>query len=379
VNQADTPDLKANRILQIVPGLPPDPNGIGDYAFTLATTLQERHSIDTEFLVTNSGIRHSTTEEAGGFLANRVPLKMISDTRRDGTDHRCVILHYVGYGFQKRGLPFELWKFIKRLKTQRPRPKIIVFFHELWASGPPWSSVFYLSWLQRWIDLEIAQAADVVMTSTSVMQDMLRAVLKEEVIRQPISGVFKDIAPVPSPKASRSLIIFGLEHTRTRSFDVHKDLIRDLWESGRVAKLVVAGIDAGTSDTERASFESASGGLPIQWLPSPSLNVLRASLAEASMLLSYYPADFLTKSASAMTAFSCGCPVVVAKRGASPPLREGVHYLAREQSEGSTGCFLRSNSDEFICDVGRRALEWYTQEADWPAASDTWFNAIATQ
>jgi len=74
-----------------------------------------------------------------------------------------VILHYSGYGYARRGAP--LW-LLRRLREARPHMRAFgVFFHELYADGPPWGSAFWLSPLQRHIAAELATLADFWLTN----------------------------------------------------------------------------------------------------------------------------------------------------------------------------------------------------------------------
>ena len=54
-----------------------------------------------------------------------------------------VVLQLSGYGFDKRGAP--LWLLREMEKRRKHIRTFGVFFHELYAFGPPWSSSFWLS------------------------------------------------------------------------------------------------------------------------------------------------------------------------------------------------------------------------------------------
>jgi hypothetical protein len=68
--------------------------------------------------------------------------------RVDELAQRCshVLLHYVNYAYQPRGVPFVLRNFATQLRTQL-RGRWLTMFHELYASGAPWQSAF---WLRPW-------------------------------------------------------------------------------------------------------------------------------------------------------------------------------------------------------------------------------------
>ena len=76
----------------------------------------------------------SSAVNAAGFEV--VPLEsLMSDAARK---YEHTLLHYVNYGFQKRGIPFRLLSILRGLRRQH-HGKLVTIFHELYASGPPWS------------------------------------------------------------------------------------------------------------------------------------------------------------------------------------------------------------------------------------------------
>lgn len=84
-----------------------------------------------------------------------------------------VILHYSGYGYARRGAP--LW-LLRRLREARPRMRAFgVYFHELYADGPPWSSAFWLAPVQRHIAAELAGLADFWLTNRDGSAQWLNA------------------------------------------------------------------------------------------------------------------------------------------------------------------------------------------------------------
>jgi hypothetical protein len=66
----------------------------------------------------------------------------------------------VNYGYQARGIPFSLRAFAQRLRGQL-RGRWVTTFHELYASGPPWKSAFWLR------PLQVRIARDIIDASTS--------------------------------------------------------------------------------------------------------------------------------------------------------------------------------------------------------------------
>jgi hypothetical protein len=157
-------------ILQIVPRLPGGIDGVGDYALNLAAKLRDDYATETIFGV--PGLYGAS--DARGFEA--FPLEQL--TRANSARFSDTILHYVNYGYQKRGVPFGLLSVLAELRRHN-RGRLVTVFHELYASGPPWTSAFWLRPLQRRIARSIARLADSCIVSSESMRVQLRQVAGE--------------------------------------------------------------------------------------------------------------------------------------------------------------------------------------------------------
>src|ERR1051325_4758398 len=148
-------------LIQIVPYLPPALSGVGDYAFLLARKLRSAHGINTRFLVADGSWRGGP--ELDGFavesIANGDPASLQKSLSAAGAAAP-VILHYVGYGYEKRGCPLWLIRGLESWKRNHRVRRLLVIFHELYASGSPWQSSFWNSPVQRWITARLARLAD---------------------------------------------------------------------------------------------------------------------------------------------------------------------------------------------------------------------------
>jgi hypothetical protein len=150
-------------ILQIVPRLPGENDGVGDYARTLAQRLSELGQIETLFAAADSALAQKNFAH--------------------------VILHYVNYGYQKRGVPFALLSILREIRA-RCRGRFLTIFHEFYASGPPWKSAFWLRPWQRQIAKSIAQMSDAAIVSSETMLQELRQLAPA--IRASVHPVFSN-------------------------------------------------------------------------------------------------------------------------------------------------------------------------------------------
>ena len=93
------------RIVQIVPSLPPSIGGVGDYALQLACQFRQRNGWETSFLVGN--VAWSGPSTIAGFPVHRLETatadRLCEQLNRDRA--QTVLLQYSGYGYAKRGCP----------------------------------------------------------------------------------------------------------------------------------------------------------------------------------------------------------------------------------------------------------------------------------
>ena len=157
-----------NTVLQIVPHLPGTFDGVGDYALNLARALSADHGITTTFLVAR---RTSATSKEGYAVISGLESDA-SAALAQKCDH--VILHYVNYGYQARGVPFSLRAFVRQLRG-RLRGRWVTTFHELYASGAPWKSAFWLRPLQVRIARDMIDASTACVVSNTPIEQAIHA------------------------------------------------------------------------------------------------------------------------------------------------------------------------------------------------------------
>jgi hypothetical protein len=178
----------ADVVLQIVPRVSDNPDGVTDYALNLAKALLTQYRLRTVF----AAAEPSQISEKEGFKI--APIAGGSLSREKPAR---VILHYVNYGYQKRGLPFSLLPILRRVR-ESCRGRFLVIFHELFASGPPWKSEFWLQPLQKKIARDVARLADARLVSSESMRQMFEELVPGlDVVVHPVPSAFGE--PVIDP------------------------------------------------------------------------------------------------------------------------------------------------------------------------------------
>lgn len=258
------------RVVQIVPHLPPPFEGVGTYASALAEALA-KSGIETRFLV---------------------PDRTVQGLLREIRDAETVLLHYAGYGYQRRGCPVWLAEGLDRW-----RGRLVTLFHEVFAFGPPWRSSFWLLPVQRRIAARLARRSAALVTTLEIYEARLRPWTRDrEVTVMPVFSTVGEPAAVPGfEERARRIVVFGGAGVRGRTWGPFlPELARTARELGAEEIL-----DVGPP----VDLPGAVGGVPVRGLGVlPPAAVSDLLLGSAVGFLAY-PPDFLPKS----TIFAAYC------------------------------------------------------------------------
>jgi hypothetical protein len=200
------------KLLQIVPRLPPPEEGVGGIALALASALTGR-GFASRFVVPAP---HGTAAKRSGLDVIEIPPETAALAAALKGAER-TLLHYAGYGYHPRGVPRWLAEGLARtdgaLWTQ---------FHEVWATGPPWRSSFWLTPLQRRIAGTIGDRSGRISTSLVLYADLLRSRLsdprREIAVRPVISAVGEPADPLPFARRESRLVLFAGPGLRGRAY-----------------------------------------------------------------------------------------------------------------------------------------------------------------
>ena len=255
-------------IVQVVPHLPPPFEGVGTYAAALAEALAKL-GIETRFLV---------------------PDRTVQGLLRGIGDAETVLLHYAGYGYQRRGCPSWLAEGLAKW-----RGRLVTVFHEVWASGPPWRSSFWLLPVQRRIAATLARRSTALATTLEIYGEMLRPWASDIAVMPVFSTVGEPVLVPGYGERARRIVVFGGAGVRARTWGPFlPDLARTVRELG--AEEVV---DVGPAVDVPDRVE----GVPVRSLGVlPPAEVSGLLLESAAGFLAY-PPGFLPKS----TIFAAYC------------------------------------------------------------------------
>lgn len=267
-------------VLHVVPHLPPPYEGVGTYATALAGALGG----ESRFLVGDP----EWSGSGGRAVAARTAAALLEGIGEAGT----VLLHYAGYGYQRRGCPAWLVEGLSRW-----RGRLATVFHEVWASGPPWSSSFWLLPAQRRLAARLARRSEALATTLEIYAGLLRPWTDGKAVAVlPVFSTVGEPAEVPGFAArERRLVVFGGAGVRSRAWG------RFLPELARAARAlgVAEVLDVGPVLPVPAEV----AGVPVRKLGVLSNGEVSGLLLGAAAGFLAYPPDFLPKS----TIFAAYC------------------------------------------------------------------------
>ena len=203
---------RANKILQIVPRIFPDVDGVGDYTLMLAHQLYDRYQILSDFLV----FRPSSRTQ---FQIDRFQVYPLTTHTVDGlltqipADVSTIVLQYSNYPYLLGKLDAPNW-LVLALRILKYRGfRICIMFHEL--PTLQYRQIRLPNPIQRRISRQLAQIADLVVTNNNAFQQTLAGWSKNPVLCIPnFSTIGEPETILPLSARSRSLIVFGSSDRR---------------------------------------------------------------------------------------------------------------------------------------------------------------------
>jgi len=297
------------RIVQIVPT---QLGGVRDYAEGLAQEWAKR-GIDSELLPFDEAVARA--ESLAERLLRRVP----------ADEPVRVLLHFSGYGYSRRALAFWLLRELSDARRRiGARWHLVGMVHELFASGPPWRSAFWLGALQARVVHRLAGLCDRVVTNSEHHAAWLRAHVP--------SGVPVRVAPVfsnmgepadirPATAREPALVVFGSASTRARAFDLLGAYLGEL-RALHIQRIV----EAGPGPASRFS----AAGMACSHVGEQTPAQLEELLQRYRYGLIDYPSFHLGKSGVFAAYAANGCIVLDTAADAidADGLRSGRHYLS---------------------------------------------------
>ncbi len=212
------------KYITIVPRLPPAIDGLGDYGLNLAKQLRQDFGLVTEFIIGDPFWSGETQIE--GFLVQQVPAQssqaLLELLSKEQDSITTVCLHYVGYGYAKRGCPVWLVAALEHWRKASSNRYLVTMFHEIYAFGSIWTSQFWTSPLQRNLAARLVRLSDRCITSKQQYAEIIQKLSQGKHSTIPALPVFSNVGepkyPTSLSQRARNLVIFGNRGARTRVY-----------------------------------------------------------------------------------------------------------------------------------------------------------------
>src|SRR5262249_43420890 len=215
-------------LIQVVPRRVAGPDGVADCALALARALRAYRGANSLFLSGTPSVGAMALEDDWKTVC--VPTRqaqVLADTIQllsAESNARAVVLHFSGYGYQKRGVPLWLVRGLRLWNRRAGRLPLLTIFHELYATGRPWQSSFWVSPLQKQIAPSILNLSSAAITPT----DWYRKRLSEwrdsrsiEVTAMPVFSNVGEPGRISAPRTrSAAAVVFGLAGVEDHLFGI---------------------------------------------------------------------------------------------------------------------------------------------------------------
>jgi hypothetical protein len=345
-----------NVVWQIVPRVSDNPDGVTDYAFNLANALWANHGLRTVFV---------PGEPTQASRKGEFEIASIADAGAPPTKPVHAILHYVNYGYQKSGLPFWLVPILCRIR-ETFGGRLVVIFHELFATGPPWKSEFWLQPLQKKIARNVARLTDVRLVSSESMQQVLEGLVPGlDVVVHPVPSAFGE--PVIDPAQLRGRdnhrwVICGGTELIERSLRSFRRISGEIPSNLLPRNLVVLG---GMENSRVRPLLRKLGAIQCEYYPAVSAETASQILSTCAFAwLDYFAtgtakADLLLKSSSFANvcahAVLCVTPRTLSAISLENDLLPGPFTIAHGE--------VKMPSENERPDIAQAIYDWYHRHA----------------
>ncbi|MDJ0734438.1 MAG: glycosyltransferase family 1 protein [Nostocaceae cyanobacterium] len=289
-------------IIQIVPQLPPIASGVGDYALVLARQIRQDFGILTCFIVGDPN--WSGADDIEGFpvkkIAKRSGKNLISTLAEVTPDPIPVLLHYVNYGYDRRGCPIWLINGLRRWQ-EKSKSRLLTMFHEIYAGSKLfWTSAFWTEPLQKHLAASIANISDRLITSKPLYGKLLHNLCQNKTLQIPIIPVFSNIGEpqkrLPLTERKQRLVVFGGSGNRLKVYEESISPLSRICQELNIQEVIDIGPPINLPISE-------VGDIPIVKLGQQSADKVSALLQDSLVGFFYYPLDFLSRS----TIFAAYC------------------------------------------------------------------------
>lgn len=298
-------------ILQIVSGFKPSTDGLGDFARLLGGALARNHGIRTHFLVYRRPQQPIDPAEIAPNTISYSAEASLPEFRAElqavlkRTSFSSALLHYGSYAYSSTGNPYSFCQAMEELAGQLD---LHLFFHELYAEGPPWKRAFW-TYREQIRSIALLQGVRKLgFTSNCRFATELEPFSGggSKIIRIPIFSNVGEPAEIHSlAQRKRQLVIFGQFPTRRRLYK-RKQILETICRSIGAGKIIDVGAGSGPEIPDHIH------GRPVERAGWKSDSQLSELLSESSAgVIGYWPDVWAKSGVIAAYAAHAVLPILV--------------------------------------------------------------------
>ncbi|MGB3669451.1 MAG: hypothetical protein WA783_01040 [Phormidesmis sp.] len=245
--QVNSFSVSAQKILQIVPRIAPDMDGVGEYAVRLAQRLKANYQIDSAFLV----IRPSSKTQSvlDGFDVHSLHTHSVEAfLSAIPPDVSTVVLQYSNYPYLQGKLDAPMWLGAAMKALKKKGILTVVMFHEL--PTIKYGAVHVSNPIQSRLSRSLSKNTDIIITNNEAFHAALANWTPKPVRLVPNFATIKEPDTVlPLKERDRAIIVFG-STDRRRVYQNNLPRLKDICEQLNIHTLYDVGrlIDWPTKD-----------------------------------------------------------------------------------------------------------------------------------
>lgn len=364
------------KVCVITPALPPAIDGLGDYCKQLWSNWpreEQQDEVIWHFLVVSEAAescKHWPEVSIDQFNPDATGL--LSALERINAD--IVLLQYVGYGYESSGRPYWLCEALEAWCASGPNKRLIVMFHETWASGFPWQKVFWQQSGQRRCAARLLSMASPAVTSNqATLRDLESLALSSELITIPLGSSFSLESGLD--RLWSQLLIFGKESSRLRAITLHGNLVRSMTAAGLIDSIVLAGqCSSQAGDCGKRLIESWNLAVEVRAEFNFERDKVPSGVTSSGLSLMHTQSTCLLKSTSFQLAAKLGqVPIVIQEEDPGDSVFPGRHYLGYKPGHVDSVLDVLRNPAGLesisanISELGATRLSWTEIAKSWSA------------
>ena len=349
--------MRERRIAILAPRLPPQPCGVGAYAWQLYQHSRATHA--AEFFVLDDAER--SREMLPDTQITRIERRAAS-LRAVLHDHGVtdLILHYAARAYQRFGVPLWLQNAIAGW-ARDPAQRLHVIFHELPATDLPLLSKHGVAnFLSRRVAKEIACCASGVVTNSAAHARRLSIWRGSAVQWVPVGSTIPAATDLhDAAHRAGHFVVFGLPFTRLQILQTFGSHLQRWKQSGRMQQLHLIGPDDLKFSRQAARIlDSVVDRSSITDHGELAADEVARVLSDAELCLTNSTPDTWSKSSTLMACIANGCAAIVA----TDLGKDAPPFLLPTQVDHANTSSTRN--------CGTRAQAWFREHATWEIISE---------